>query len=341
MSDEMKSPLLALAGLTAAALLAGTARADGLPVVGVDVGASGVAGTTAAGAVRYVALPTRGDTMVARIEQVGGRVAGTRLVPGRFTVPAVAYDGTADGLSADGRTLVLIRPRVTFPRSRTTLAILDAERLKVREMIALEGDFSFDAISPSGSWMYLVQYLSPRDSTRYAVRAYDLRAGRLLPEPVVDPTQPNERMGGFPVTRAWSPDSRWAYTLYDGAGKEPFVHALDTSGRTARCVDLDELGGYADLYRLRLDVNPGRGTLTVRDGEEPLAVVDTRTFAVSKPGELAPARPARPTRSSTTRSDGGFPWAFAAAPGLGLLLAAAGAVYALRRRPSPAAPRGT
>jgi hypothetical protein len=337
----MKFLPLAFAALAAAAILAGTARADGLPVVGVDVGASGVAGTNATGAVRYVALPARGDTMVARIEQVGGRVIRARLVPGKFTVPAVAYDGTADGLSADGKTLVLINPRVKFPRSRTTFAILDAERLKLREVISLDGDFSFDAISPTGSRMYLVQYLSPRDSTRYAVRAYDLRGGRLLPEPVVDPTEPDERMGGLPVTRAWSADGRWAYTLYDGVAKEPFVHALDTSGRTAHCIELDELGGYADLYRLRLDVNPGPGTLTIRDGDEPLAVVDTRTFAVSEPSELASGRPARLPRSSTTRSDGGFPWAFAAAPGLGLLLAAAAAVYALRRRPSPAAPRGT
>jgi hypothetical protein len=341
MPGEMKFLPLAFAALAAAGILAGTARADGLPVVGVDVGASGVAGANATGAVRYVALPARGDTMVARIEQVGGRVIEARLVPGRFTVPAVAYDGTADGLSADGKTLVLISPRVKFPRSRTTFAILDAERLKLREVISLQGDFSFDAISPSGSRMYLVQYLSPRDSTRYAVRAYDLRGGRLLPEPIVDPTEPDERMGGFPVTRAWSADGRWAYTLYDGATKAPFVHALDTSGRTARCIDLDELGGYADLYRLRLDVNAGRGTLTVRDGDEPLAVVDTRTFAVSEPSELASGQPARPPRSSTARGDSGFPWAFAAAPGLGLLLAAAAAVYALHRRPSPAAPRGT
>jgi hypothetical protein len=330
----MKPTCLALLAVAVAGALAGTARADGLPIVNVDVGSSGVAGKGVAADVRFVALPVRSGTLVARIQREGGRVIGTRLLPERFTVPAVAYDGTADGLSADGRTLVLIRPRVKFPQARTTLAILDAERLRLREVVTLEGDFSFDAISPSGSWMYLIQYISPRNPTRYAVRAYDLRAGRLLPKPVVDPTEPGERMGGFPVTRAWSPDGRWAYTLYDKAGKEPFVHALDTSGRTARCIDLESLAGRQDLNELRLDLGAGGGTLTVRDGPEAVAVINTQTFRVSEPVESAGPTAAPP--------QGVFPWTFVAAPAAGIVLAlvAVGALR-LRRRPSAAASRGT
>jgi hypothetical protein len=330
----MKSVRTTFFALLFAAALAGTAQADGLPVVGVDVGASGVAGTSNGGNVRYVTLPARGATLVARIRREGGQVLGSRLLPGKFTVPAVAYDASADGLSADGRTLVLISPRVKFPRARTTLAILDAERLRLRQVVALRGDFSFDAVSPTGATMYLVEYLSARDPTLYAVRAYDLRAGRLLPEPVVDPTEPDEKMGGYPVTRAWSPDGRWAYTLYDRPGEAPFIHALDTSGKTARCIDLDEVAGNPDLYQLKLDVDAGGGSLSVVDGEEPLALVDARTFAVR-----APAEP-NPTAAAPDPDGGGFPWPLVAAPGLGVLLAVAGAAFALRRRPS-AAPRGT
>jgi hypothetical protein len=329
----MKSALLALAAVAAAGALAGTARSDGLPVVSVDVGSSGVAGLAGD---RYVTLPVRGSTLVSRIERNGGRVLGARLVPGRFTVPAVAYDGTADGLSADGKTLVLIRPRARFPQARTTLAIVDANRLRLLEIVTLRGDFSFDAISPSGSWMYLVHYLAPRDPTRYAVRVYDLRAGRLLPEPVVDPNEPDERMGGHPVTRAWSHDGRWAYTLYDGAGKEPFVHALDTSGRTARCIELESLAGRQDVYELRLHVGAGGGTLTVRDGREAVAVIDTQTFQVSEPVE-----PAEPVPAAEP-AGGGFRWALLAAPAVGIALAlVALAALRLRRRLSPATPRGT
>ena len=64
--------------------------------------------------------------------------------------------------------------------------------------------------------MYLIQY-SPRDFSNYAVRAYDLGARRLLPEPVVDPREADEPMTGAPVTRVASADGRWAYTLYDSA----------------------------------------------------------------------------------------------------------------------------
>jgi hypothetical protein len=328
----MKSALLTLLAVALASTLAGTARADGLPVAGVNVGASGVPGTSAGEEVRYVALRARGGTLVARIRRTGGQVLGARLLPGRFTVSAVAYDATADGLSADGRTLVLISPRAGFPRTRTTLAILDAERLRLREVLTLRGDFSFDAVSPTGANMYLIQYLSARDPSRYAVRVYDLRAGRLVPEPVVDPTEPDEKMGGYPVTRTWSRDGRWAYTLYDRPGEAPFIHALDTSGRTARCIDLDGLAGNRDLYSLKLDMSAGGGTLRVANGEKQLALVDTRTFAVSDPAEPEP---------SPSPEGGGVPWPLVAAPGLGILLAAAGAIFALRRRLSAPTPRET
>ena len=133
------------------------------------------------------------------------------------------------GSPADGRTLVLITPRTSFPRARTTLLVLGARGLASRETIRLRGDFSFDAISPQGRLVYLIQYNQPTDPTRYLVRAYDLQHGRLLHAPVVDPQERGEKMRGNPLSRAVSPDGRWAYTLYDGAGGTPFVHALDTS----------------------------------------------------------------------------------------------------------------
>ena len=69
---------------------------------------------------------------------------------GDFAVPLVAYDSTPSGLSADGRTLALIEPRRRFPRARTTFALIDAERLRLRERLTLDGDFSFDALSRTG-----------------------------------------------------------------------------------------------------------------------------------------------------------------------------------------------
>jgi len=142
----------------------------------------------------------------------------------------------------------------------------------------LDGDFSFDALSPDGTRMFLIHYLSPRDPTRYEVRALDVPSGKLLPTPIVDKSEPDERMAGFPITRETSADGRWAYTLYDGAGKEPFVHALDTVDGEAHCIDLALLAGRQDLYDLRLDLGPGEGGLAVLDGAERLAVIDTSDF---------------------------------------------------------------
>jgi hypothetical protein len=294
--------------LLTAGVAATGAQADGLPVLGVDVGSSGVTSPD----VRYVTLPAttregRAFTVVARVRRDGGQVLGSRALRGMFTIPAVAYDRSASGLSADGRTLVLIQPRSSFPRAWTALKVLDTKQLRARATVRLHGDFSFDAISPRGSLLYLIQYIAPRDPNRYNVRAYDLRAGRLLHEPVTDPHERGEQMRGSPVTRATSPDGRWAYTLYNSG--TPFIHALDTSRRTARCIDLDALV-RRDLSGFRLHADPGAGTLTVSSRGQTELVVDTTTFRVRAP---SPSEAAGGHASS---------WAVAGVAAAGVLLLA-------------------
>jgi len=298
--------------------LAATARGDGLPVIGVNTASQGVVATR--GGDRYIALPARRGTVVARVDREGGRVRRSAYVEGRFAVPAVAYDGSASGLSADEQTLVLIRPRARFPQAETRLAVLSAARLRVRDFVTLPGDFSFDGISPGGSMLYLIQYTSRVDPNRYRVRAYDVRARRLLSAPIVDPRERGEAMRGSPITRATSPDGRWAYTLYDGAGKAPFVHALDLSRHTARCIDLDALAGR-NAYNLGLGVDPGGRTLTVLADRKPVAIVDTRTFRVTEPGA-----------SPASTGKGGDPWVYLAAAVGALGLAGVSAVAVWRRR---------
>ena len=195
-------------------------------------------------------------------------------------MPVVALDGSAAGLSADGSTLVLIKPRVAFPRARTTFVVVAATELRVRERVTLKGDFSYDALSPDGRSLYLIEYTSRTDPTRYRVRLYDVPSEQLLPEPVVDPREPDERMRGYPITRATSPDGRWEYTLYDGAGHAPFVHALDT-GAAVRCVHRrGRAGGRAD------PTSTSFGSRSAQDGrivsvtgrDEPLVLIDAETF---------------------------------------------------------------
>lgn len=297
----------------AAALLtlAPLAHADGGPVVGVDAGSGGV---TARGVPdRYVAMHSPRGTTIARIERKGGRVVVSRHFRRGLVIPTVAYDGTATGLAADGRTLVGVRPLAR----RTELTVLDTERLKRRATITLAGRFTLDALSRDGGLLYLIE----TKGDRYAVRAYHVGARELLPEPIVDPDEPDEPMTGLPLTRAMSRDGRWAYTLYDAPG-HPFIHALDTQEATARCIDLHALAGRDDLLAMRLDVGPG-GTIAVRHVQEerPLLVVDPRSFAVTEP--VAP--PAR----------GGGRLVVVGLAVLALVGAGVGLKASLRRSPSP------
>ena len=304
--------VLAGAILVGSSLSATAARADGLPVLGVDVGATGV--VTPSGQARYVAIPAGADTVVARVDAQGGRIGASLFLPGTFTIPAVAYDGAASGLSGDGHTLILIEPRASFPRAETRLAVLDTRPLLRRTTITLPGDFSFDAISPDGSSLYLIQYTSALDPTKYNVRVYDLESSRLIKSPIVDPHERGENMRGRPLTRATSSDGRWAYTLYDGAGKAPFVHALDTRNRSARCIDLDALAG-TDLTHVGLKLDTRRGLLIVTRGAPPALNVDLASFQV------------RPPSTGTS----GFPWLLAALLILGTLVIVAVLPFRIRR----------
>jgi hypothetical protein len=317
----------ALIGSTLAALLlviAATAAASGPPPTTTSAGHGVVA---LGGGARYVALPRRGRTLVARVASTGARLE--RLLPCRWGVPAVAQDGSASGLAADARTLVLVRPPgVDYPPRSTTYAILDAATLRVRDRVTLPGYFGFDAISPDGATLYLIRYRGG-NPTDYAVRAYDVRAHRLLANPIVDPREPDEKMAGFPMTRATSRDGAWAYTLYDRPGGTPFLHALDTRHRTARCIDLPRLQGD-DLSTQRLRISPSGARLSVVDrGGTTLTIVDTRTFRVSSPA-LLPATPS-PAPSPAPSHGSSAPWGLIGGLGLAFLLAGI-AVAAARRR---------
>jgi hypothetical protein len=270
----MRALLAALTAL-AAAWFAPLAAADGLPVTNVEVGRSGVTAARVTG--RFATRRAGRDTMVVRLWN--DRVLASRLIGGRFTVPAVAYDGSPGGLSRTN--LVLIAPRRSFPRASTSFAFVNPRTLELQGGVTLQGDYSYDAISPDGRWLYLIHYLSPTDPLRYEVRAYDIATASFDPKPIVDPREPGEKMNGRPLTRATDRAGRWAYTFYSG-GEHPFVHALDTVGRDARCIDLDGLAGRKDLGRLRFSP-PGRDLKLVAPDGSTVAEVDLRSFVASPP----------------------------------------------------------
>jgi hypothetical protein len=265
----------ATALLTALVLApAQSAAGDGPPVTSLDAGPDGVVEHD--GGDRLVALPAATETIVARTRVDGGQVRRATALQGRWGVPIVAEDGTTGGISADARTLVLFKIARAYPRRRSSFRVLDLRSFSVGRTISLRGDWSFDALSPDGRWLYLVQQLSARDRTRYAVRAYDIERGRLMPDPVVDPREPDEPMQGLPITRVTGPSGRWEYTLYAGGRGHPFVHALDTVGRTSICIDLPHrVARHRRLFDLELELRGGR--VRVVDGGRVVASASRRT----------------------------------------------------------------
>ena len=119
--------------------------------------------------------------------------------------------------------------------------------MRLRHRFTLDGIWSFDAISPDGTRIYLIEYADPT----YSVRVYDL-AGGLQDGVIVDKREANEQMQGFPVSRVEPSGGGWAYTLYARSGKAPFVHALDTIHGAAYCIDLPWRVAPATAAKLRL-----------------------------------------------------------------------------------------
>jgi hypothetical protein len=317
----------------AAGLLIGvsTAAGAGGPIIPSGTFGDGPVGPggTPGSEFRYVTVGTD-PTILVRISTDGGRLGNQRMLDGSWSVPAVTVLGDAGGLSADGNTLVLMKP-VYRPRQaeRTRMLVVETRRFQTERRLNLEGTFSFDAISPNGRHLYLVQYADPRDPLDYRVRSYDLARGRFEPGSIVDPDEPDEKMTGQPVSRQTSPDGRWAYTLY-GGGEETFIHALDTRAGIAQCVDLEQFKP-SQLYMLRLDVDSATGAITVLRKNRPEATVTPGSFEVT---DLTAA----PTAGeSVTADDAGGDWVGFAALAVGIALLTGAGLMVVRRHRRAAA----
>jgi hypothetical protein len=312
-----------LTGATLAAVVVSAALAAGASA---SPGAGSIASSD--GSSIYKVSPDRGATIVSKIRGSDRRAVATRRLPGTFELPTIA--DVASGLSHDGRTLVL----AAQPSAHATqFALLDTRTLRVRRTVSLRGDYSFDAMSPDASTLYVIRYLSS-DGTHYAVQALDLTDSRPAAETVVEKGEPGEEMTGLPLARATSPDAGWVYTLYDGAGNTPFVHALSTVDRFTVCIDLHALAGRSTAG-LDLKLRPQIDKLEVRMAGTPVSVIQTDTFEVTNP----PQQPKRIAEAAAQDEDNGSSqwWpAVGVALTAGLVLTAAA-----RRKKTNADPRGT
>ena len=260
-------------GLTAVAMLATAAAAGagkGGPSPGVELAGRGIANTSETA--RYVARPNEGTTTVTAYDADGRPRRGA--LRGVFGIPLVAFDGTLGGLSHDGRSLVLASPRKVG--GKTWFSALSTSTLRPTRTIGLPGTWSYDALSPDGRTLYLVEHSR---TVTYRVRAYDVERGRLLKEAVIDPRLGGRAMTGMPVTRATGPRGVWEYTLYQKPRGLPFVHALDTVRGKALCIELPWRGEQSRLFLLRMRVE-GRKLVLARSSGGTVATIDTRAFRV-------------------------------------------------------------
>ena len=303
-----KTRFVFAAAALVAAVLAPAAHADGQASPSVYQGWNGLVDKTRG--VRFVALPADRArwTVLARIKLRGGSVTRYGSIRGSYGIPGVTFRGDVGGLSPDGRVLVVAATPTggSILRPVSRLAVVDAKTLKTRERITLTGDLSFDALSPDGRTLYLIQHTSTRDLQRYRVRAYDLVQRRLLPDAIVDRTEPNMR--GYPLARISGSGGVWVYTLYQGDA--PFVHALDTVHGRAVCLDLPWHSSQNVLWQSHLALRDSGGRLAV----------------VNRLGKTEAILNLRPGRKSATTT-----WAAAGLSGVGLMATA----LFLRRRRQP------
>ncbi len=235
------------------------------------------------GSMRFVAIGAGQSTIVRASTTDAGTVAMSQTISGAYGVPMITQNGPGGGMFRDGSTFVLqsigLNPTTQF-------ALLRTQDLSTRDQISLKGTFGFDALSPDGSMLYLIQHSSTQDIQHYIVRAYDLKAHKLLPGRIADKSQKSWVMQGWAVSRVTSANGRWVYTLYANPGGYPFIHALDTVKGVAHCVGLPwpaTDGNQNQVFNFSLALDLQGKTLTVkRQGGMAYRFVNTTSWKVSK-----------------------------------------------------------
>jgi hypothetical protein len=234
------------------------------------------------GSIRYVAIGAGESTVVRASKTTGGStVMSSQSIPGSYGIPMLTSSGPGGGMFRDGNTFVL---QSTGLFATTQFVLVRTADLGVSDQIVLKGTFAFDALSPDGSKLYLIQHKSAQDVQHYIVRAYDLSAHALMPGRIADKTQKNWLMQGWSVDRTTAPSGRWVYTLYANPGGFPFIHALDTVKGVAHCVGVpwpQTEGNQSRVYNFRLSLRGKMLVIKAGTGNT-YRVVNTTNWHVSK-----------------------------------------------------------
>jgi hypothetical protein len=247
-----------------AMLLVGRLGEPGLDLVIAQTGEKVMdlpAGTPDPAWTRMVTAATDGATTQVRDGLLDGQMSGPRLdIDGAWRLPTIGTDRVPAGVSIDGSTIALVTDAASSDGAAGTsrFAIVqhvngnhptssrDA-RLHLATTIELKGSFEFDALSPSGDVLYVVEHLDGQTGS-YQVRAVDVATGRLRDQVIADKRNIGEAMAGWPIAQLRRADGV-VLTLYRGA-EHPFVHALNTAEAWAVCLDLPA-NGASDVVAAR------------------------------------------------------------------------------------------
>src|SRR5256884_965296 len=235
----------------------------------------------------YVVTQLTGSAQLKAIDPASGRTIAQTTIPSGYSLPNIAFQGPTAGISPNGQWLALTKssPSVTnFLLGSSSLG----DSFKT---IRVNGDFVFDALSNDGNSLYLIQKM--KDPNHYQVRLYDVAAGALMLQPVVDKREPNEPMNGIRGDSVADPAGNPVYTVYiRDAG--PVIHAHPMSQPFAFCVDLPPSTHANDMemqFHWSLAVsrdggslyatNGALGTVAVMTTGDAPAVVRTGTVALN------------------------------------------------------------
>ncbi len=209
-------------------------------------------------------------------------------VDGAWRLPTIGPDPVPVGVSADGQTIVLVEAAKPASSDRTRFAVLRRGVLEPAKMIDLAGRFDYDALSPDGTVLYVVEHLDPKAGGRYQVRAVDLAAGKLRDGAIVDKRNIDEEMAGYPLAQVRRADGG-VLTLYRGT-EHPFLHALNSVDGWALCIDLpstkaDDTAAAADWG---LAEAPNRQTYAINATLGLVVELDPTGFEISRSTAVTP-----------------------------------------------------
>jgi hypothetical protein len=162
----------------------------------------------------------------------------SRSVDGAWVLPTLGQDPLPVGVSVDGSTIVLVEATPDPDPAATRFAVLTKD--DPPRVIELPGSLEFDALSPNGAILYVIEHLPAPPEARYQVRAVDVSTGLMRDTVIVDKRNVDASMGGYPITQE-THENGVVFTLYRGAD-HPFIHALNSKEAWAVCLGLPTFG---------------------------------------------------------------------------------------------------